>query len=376
MTTALRRLALAAMVAAGAVVVPSSPARASTSGEALVFASPSSDQVVVLAGGLRTELTAFPTERVLGGHFTSDAGAQAFLYNPGPGPDGLLDVVRDGDELATELRSAPVAGRFDPIVADLDRDGRDDIFWYAPGPARDYVWFFEADGSYTSVEMSAGAGRHQPIPVLIDGWGPTPARQALLLYGRGGQPDRFWVFHGRSVVNRPTSISGDYRVAVGAFYVPHQAASRQQVLFYDPARGTSTMWTYGRGADTGAHRSDTIQASPGLRFVPFVTQAGLHGSDFVYWYGPGPSREQVWDFRSLRTVTVGEGPQIGSTSRVVRDPHGRSAAEEIVLLGEETTARTLQLAPEHAPILGTVTPIPGLPAGQRGAVTWFESPVD
>ena len=129
-------IAVAGLLAAASAVLPARPAAASTAQDAIFFASPSSDQVVVLAGGMRTSVTAFPTAHVLAGHFTSTGGAQAFLYNPGPGPDGLLDVKRNGDALKTQFTAAPVGGSFRPVVADLDLDGNDDIFWYAPGQRR------------------------------------------------------------------------------------------------------------------------------------------------------------------------------------------------------------------------------------------------
>ncbi|MGN6695275.1 MAG: hypothetical protein ACTHN0_13955, partial [Aquihabitans sp.] len=56
-----RRAALAAagVLAAATALVPSQPASASIAGEAVFFASPNSDQVVVLAGGMRTSVTQF-----------------------------------------------------------------------------------------------------------------------------------------------------------------------------------------------------------------------------------------------------------------------------------------------------------------------------
>jgi hypothetical protein len=373
-TTTHRRAFTAALLAAAATVsalVPARPASASIAEDAIFFASPNSDQVTVLAGGERTSVTAFPARQVLAGHFTSDAGAQAFLYNPGPGPDGLLDVTRDGDGLKTQLTAAPVGGSFDPFVADLDLDGRDDIFWYAPGAARDYVWFFEADGSITSVPMKVDLVA-QPVPVLVDGINDKPARQTVLWYGAGDRPDAIWTFAGRSASARRVSIAGRYRIVVGDFNASNIGHSREQVLFYDPAGGRNSMWTFHRG--DGLHRSDPLP-SPGRNYTPIVTKAGMHGGDFAYWYGPGSNPEKIWDWQGPKVLS-GTMPSIGSTYRVMRDAQGRSAAEEVVLMSDGTTARTMQLAPEHSPLLGTVTPVTGLPANYRGASTWWNEPVD
>ncbi|MCU1371366.1 MAG: hypothetical protein JWO77_2560 [Ilumatobacteraceae bacterium] len=366
-----KAVTVAVLVAAASVLVPAQPASASVDQDAIFLASKTSDQVVVLAGGERVSVDAHPTAKVLAGHFTSTAGAQAFLYNPGFGPDGLLDVTRDGDGLESQLTSMPVGGSFQPFVADLDRDGRDDIFWYAPGTARDYVWFFEQDGSVTSVPMAVDAAA-QPIPVLVDGINAEPDHQGILWYGAGSRPDSWWMFSGRSAVARRVSIAGSYRVVVGNFRTTSYGHSQEQVLFYDPTGGRSALWTFHRG--DGEHRSDPY-SSPGRNYTPVVTKAGMHGGDFAYWYGPGPNPEQV-SFWNGAELTHGDMPPVNGTYRVLRDAQGRSGAEEVIFLSEGTTARTMQLAPEHTPALGTVTAITGLPPAPHGASTWFEEPVE
>ena len=367
-----RRAAVAsALLLAATVLLPSRPAAASIDEDAIFFASHGTDQVVVLAGGERTSVTAFPTNRVLAGHFTSTAGAQAFLYNPGSEPDGLLDVVRDGDGLATELTLAPVAGRFEPFVADLDRDGRDDIFWYAPGTARDYVWFFEEDGSVTSVPMTVDLVA-QPVPVLVQGINDKPERQGILWYGAGSRPDSWWMFQGRNAVAKRVSISGTYRVVAPNFNASGLGTSQQQVVFYDPTGANrNSIWTYSKG--TGDHTSSPLP-TPGKGYTPVVTKAGMHGNDFLYWYGPGPNPEKIWLPQGTK-IQSGTMPAINGTHRILRDAEGRSGAEELIMMGQGT-ARTMQLAPEHSPALGTVTTITGLPFSYAGASTWFEHPVD
>ena len=316
-------------------------------------------------------MTASPTAHVLAGHFPSTAGAQAFLYNPGPGPDGLLDVERNGDSLKTQFTPAPVGGTFRPVVADLDLDGNDDIFWYAPGTARDYVWFFEDDGSITSVPMTVNLDA-QPVPLLVDGINDQPSRQGILWYGPGAKADSLWLFSGRNASARRVSIAGNYRITVGSFFSRNFGQSAQQVLFYDPAGGRNSIWSFHRG--DGAHRSDPVP-SPGRSYIPVVTKAGMHGADYVYWYGSGPNPEKVWGFDSAGRVDGGSMRSINGTYRVLRDAQGRSGAEEVILLDGTTAARSVQLAPEHAPALGTITPITGLPRAPRGASTWFEEPV-
>lgn len=35
----------------------------------------------------------------------------------------------------------PASGTYRPVIGDFDGDGRDDLFWYAPGSGADVVWW-------------------------------------------------------------------------------------------------------------------------------------------------------------------------------------------------------------------------------------------
>lgn len=376
MTSRIRRcakaLGLLAVATAATVVAPVSPASASTAGSAIFFASPNSSTVVVTVGSERTSLTAFPTAQVLAGHFTDGLGAQAVLYNPGPSPDGLVTAVPSGGSgVSASLEPLKVDGRFRPFVADFDRNGFDDIFWYAPGPAADHIWYFEEGGSYFSQPFNVQGG-YEPVPFLIDGAAGGSARESILWYGNGSKPDAMWTFHGRTVVSTPVRINGEYQIAVGRFFDASSTSSAQQIFFYDYRNGPNAIWSFTDG--TTSHRSDPMPRA-GFRRNPLVTDGGLGGDrDVLYWYAPGPGREELWGFQRTK-VNVVEGPQIGSSSRVLRKPGGSIGGEEVILLGEGTTARSLQLAPESAPVLGTVTVISGLPQAPRADVATFGRPI-
>ena len=77
-----------------------------------------------------------------------------------------------------------VNGTFRPAVGDFDGDGRDDIFWYAPGAAADYM----RRGTTTS--FSAGPayvvnGTYTPLVLRFN----TDGKDDLFLYGPGSAPD-------------------------------------------------------------------------------------------------------------------------------------------------------------------------------------------
>ncbi|MEI2700071.1 MAG: hypothetical protein V9E94_17710 [Microthrixaceae bacterium] len=73
-------------------------------------------------------------------------------YGRGSAPDSRwLDVDLAATPAVTSTKvPATVSGDYRPFVGDFDGDNCDDIFWYAPGPAPDFVWYFAPDHSYTS----------------------------------------------------------------------------------------------------------------------------------------------------------------------------------------------------------------------------------
>ena len=357
-------------LAIGALVVgPAAPAAASTTGDALFFASPNSDQLVIQTGSLRTSLTTFPTARVLAGHFTQATGAQAFLYNPGGGADGLVDVILEKSALQAQFSPSPVTGTYQPFVADLDGNGRDDIVWYAPGRPSDHIWFFQTDGSVESVEVTI-TGDFRPIPVHLDATSGK-GRTAILWYAPGTATDALWVFAGTGHSSQRLRIDGRYVPLVGRFRNPNAADSQQQVLFADTEHGTGWLWTYPKGKATA--RSERVPVPRGRMPVVFDPTIGVDWEG-IFWYGPGPAGELFQTLANDDGKPVSSSLQIRATQRVLRDPTGHSAAQEIVLLGSGTAARSIMLGGEGAPALGTVTPIPNVPAAPIAARTTFLIP--
>lgn len=363
--------AVAASVALGTTALvagTAAPAAADTNGDALFFASPTSDQLVVVAGTRRTALTTFPTAQVLAGHFTQDTGAQAFLYNPGSGPDALVDVIAEGGGLQAQLSPTTVNGTYRPFVADLDGNGRDDIVWYAPGRASDHIWFFGTDGTVESVEVTI-TGDFRPLPIHLDA-ATGPGRTAVLWYAPGPANDALWVFDGTSHSSRRLRIDGRYQTVAAPLRAPKAGTSDQQVLFADTEHGTGWLWTFPTGKVEP--RSERVTVPRGRIPVAHDPAIGVEWEG-VFWYGPGPASELFQSFASDGKPHVG-GTQISATQRVLRDPTGHSAAQEIVLLGSGTTARSIMLGAEGAPTLGTVTPIPNVPAAPIAARTTFLIP--
>ncbi|QYG91409.1 CHAP domain-containing protein [Iamia sp. SCSIO 61187] len=132
-----------------------------------------------------------------------DAVALHGAYLPAVGDldgDGVDDVVLAGPGDAvdrvvwgatgvrrirtTRLPASGLAASATATVGDFDGDGRDDIAWSRPGPARDAIWWGEADRVPTRHSLSLDAGQ-----VARSGDFDGDGADDLLLVGVGGTDD-------------------------------------------------------------------------------------------------------------------------------------------------------------------------------------------
>ena len=83
-----------------------------------------------------------------------------------------------------------VNGFYDPVAGDFDHDGKDEIFWYAPGTTGDSMWHFQSFTSAIGVPYTVN-GSYDPKTGDFNGDG----YHDILWYGPGRQAaDGRWYF--------------------------------------------------------------------------------------------------------------------------------------------------------------------------------------
>lgn len=155
----------------------------------------------------------------------TDAGVDSVWLHRQAG--GYVSIVGSGPAATTSW------------VGDLDGDGFDDILWYAPGPDGDAVWFGAPGGAFV-VQSFAVSGTYQPIVADLAGDDHDgDDHDDVLWFAPGSAPDFLWSWSSaRQVTDQPLSVSTDHVPVVGAF----SAGGADGVLWYAAGRAPDTLW--------------------------------------------------------------------------------------------------------------------------------------
>lgn len=219
--------------------------------------------------------------------------ASIFWYGKGAAPDSLwINVIGDGGMLSYNTRSVSVNGSYKPFAGDFDGNGCSDIFWYAPGAAQDYVWYFGANLTVTSKAVSVN-GTYTPIVGAWDGFADHASD--IFWYAPGGARESIWTGStSKSFRARPApQVSGTYRPSVYGDEV---------ILWHAPGTATDYLWMQPR-YQLAAPVSQQV-----LKIDETYEAFTVSGRPFLYRSGPGLDRA-VFGFEGTGlTTTVGNVP--------------------------------------------------------------------
>ncbi len=212
------------------------------------------------------------------GNFNGGPASDVFWYEPGATPDRRwTDVVATPTAFDIGAdQPAQVIGSYQPFVGDFDLDGFDDIFWYAPGPAKDYIWYGKASG-IDSVQVSV-IGSYKPVVTEAGG------KTAIMWYAPGGARDYLWVFAGRSVSSPSVKQVG------GTTYRPVSIADPNGdpgILWYAPGPAADYVW--GGLPDTGGSPAVNVRVTINGTYQPLpqYPAALLYGAGSAPDYAVG-----------------------------------------------------------------------------------------
>ncbi|HUW02585.1 MAG TPA: Calx-beta domain-containing protein [Acidimicrobiales bacterium] len=256
------------------------------------------------------------------GDFDGSGVSDVFWYAPGSAADRLWRDVTPtlaGFELGSDTPEQ-INGTYEPFVGDFDDDGFDDIFWYAPGTAKDYIWYGGVSGP-DSRQVTVN-GTYRPVVTEAEG------QSAIVWYAPGGARDYLWIGAPDRTFSSPAvkQINGTTYRPVAIADPNHEPG----ILWYAP--GTTSDWVWGglsvSGGSPAVNQKVTINGDyqplaqypaamlygpgslpdvavgfdlfgPGFASLP-ATVNGVYrpgaGPDLglIVWYQPGTGTDYLW----------------------------------------------------------------------------------
>ncbi|HSJ19326.1 MAG TPA: VCBS repeat-containing protein [Nocardioidaceae bacterium] len=233
---------------------------------------------------------AAPTDyQILAGDFVGDSRDELFYYAPGTAPDYLTGFSFDGLYYYLDvLGEFTVNGSYKPLVGDFDGDGYDEILWYAPGTTTDYMWNFTGNTTVSSVPYTVNGNYARPTVGDYTGDGVDD----VLWYAPGSGPDYLWDYNvGGSYVSVPRTINGVYLPVSGSF----GNDATDDIFWYSPGTAPDYLWDYVPGTTQYTQQKYAVN---GTNYRPVAVDmfGDGPGNEDILWYAPGPTADFTWDF--------------------------------------------------------------------------------
>lgn len=219
------------------------------------------------------------------GNFWGGPREEAFSYASGPEADYLISFYNDGyagGPLSFQSYDYVVNGRYTPVAGDFDGDNLDEILWYAPGPAADYLWNFTGYGTYTTRPYTVN-GVYEPV--VGDYTGDNT--DDILWYAPGAQLDPMWdhVPGSTGYTQQVYDVRGTYRPFTVDLYA--DGPGGEDIFWYAPGAGGDSVWDF-----HGGQRRSFPDPQPGY-YVPAAGDFFVDGPEEILWDNDAES--VLWD---------------------------------------------------------------------------------
>ncbi len=212
------------------------------------------------------------------GDFNADGRDDIFWYAPGPAAESLWGA---GPSATFTPRTArQVNGSYVPLAGDFDGNGGDDIFWYGVGAAAEARWVSSpSDPTWLRPAAVTATFDGEATPVVgdFDGNG----RDDIYWDAPGSGADALWRGSGSGPVPGTGSV---LQIGDGVELLPgdFDGDGLDDLFSYGPGGAIDLIW---RGTATGFGRQTDVVV--GGNYVAATGDLNGDGRDDVLWHGPG-----------------------------------------------------------------------------------------
>ena len=178
--------------------------------------------------------------------------------------------------LAVNGTYVPVVGNFGSPLTPAD-----DIFWYAPGAATDYLWLSNNDTTFSKqASPKQISGTYTPVVGDFSGNG----LEDIVWYAPGAAQDFLWTANGLGFDSAPVTISGTYTPSV-----LDDQAGKDDIVWARNGGGAGYVWSF---EGMGTYLSTPMTSPAGSRALVGHFGAGICAD--IFWYAPGVAADSLW----------------------------------------------------------------------------------